>query len=192
MVLLIDNYDSFTYNLYQYIGCIEPNVKVVRNDEVTLEDIEKYQPSHIVISPGPGFPAKAGISVSVIKEFYKSVPILGICLGHQAIGEAFGGQIVHADKLYHGKATEILIQDDGALFAGLSQKIQGARYHSLVIKKGSLPPDIAITASSEAGDIMAIRHQKFPVFGVQFHPESILTHEGMQIIKNFLTLKKEA
>ena len=191
MVLIIDNYDSFTYNLYQYIGCINPDVKVLRNDEVTIEEIKRLNPSHIVISPGPGFPVKAGISISVIKKFYQSVPILGICLGHQAIGEAFGGQIVHANTLYHGKATEILVEQDAALFAGIPHKIQGARYHSLVIRQGSLPPDIKIIAKTEGEEIMGIRHCDFPVFGVQFHPESILTKQGMHIIKNFLKLKKE-
>ncbi len=185
MILMIDNYDSFTYNLYQYIGSINEDIVVIRNDKITIEEIRRNRPSHIVISPGPGYPKDAGISIDVVKEFYEEIPILGVCLGHQSIGEAFGGKIVHASELVHGKASDISL-GESILFKGLPEKIKGARYHSLIVEKESLPKDLLITAQTENGEIMGIQHKKYPVYGIQFHPESIITECGMLIIENFL------
>lgn len=196
MILLVDNYDSFTYNLYQYAGSTRPDIRpdvqseirVVRNDKISVEEIEDLKPSHIIISPGPGFPAQAGISIKVIKKFFKSIPILGVCLGHQSIGEAFGGNIIHAQKLFHGKSSEIYLSKN-KLFSGLPEKIKGARYHSLIIEKESLPNELEIIASTQDGEIMGIKHRKYPMFGIQFHPESILTECGLKIIENFLKIR---
>ncbi len=187
MLLLIDNYDSFTYNLYQFIGHYEKSIHVVRNDKITIEEIENLNPDHIVLSPGPKTPKEAGICIDVIKHFYKTKPILGICLGHQSIGDAFGGKVIHARELYHGKSSLIEVNDD-PLFNGINDTIQVARYHSLIVEKESLPDNLEIL-SEYKGEIMAMKHKNYPVYGLQFHPESILTHNGIKIIENFLKLR---
>ena len=186
MLLLIDNYDSFTYNLYQLIGHFEKDIMVVRNDKITIEEIEKLNPDHIVLSPGPKTPKEAGICIDVIKYFYKKKPILGICLGHQSIGDAFGGVVKHARSLYHGKSSVIKLNDD-PIFNGIDSPVKVARYHSLIVEKESLPEDLAILSEFE-GEIMAMRHKSYPVYGLQFHPESILTDQGMILIENFLKI----
>jgi anthranilate synthase component 2 len=184
MILLIDNYDSFSFNLYQLIGSIEPDIKVVRNDEINPWDIAVLRPSHIVISPGPGRPADSGICKAVISSFGKLIPILGVCLGHQAICEVYGGTVGYAKTLMHGKASPITLDTDCALFAGLPKVIQGARYHSLAAT--TLPEALVVTASTSDGEVMGVRHRDYAVYGVQFHPESILTPDGEKIIRNFL------
>ncbi|MDE7303331.1 MAG: bifunctional anthranilate synthase component II/anthranilate phosphoribosyltransferase [Oscillospiraceae bacterium] len=186
MILMIDNYDSFTYNLYQLIGTLYSDIKVVRNDEITIEEIEKMKPEALIISPGPGYPADAGISVEAIRRFSGEIPILGICLGHQAIAEAFGGKIIRAKMPMHGKGTEISINTDCPIFAGLPEKVTAARYHSLVVDVISLPVCLRVTATDGDGQIMALRHKEHPTYGVQFHPESILTEHGAGILSAFL------
>ena len=186
MVLLIDNYDSFSYNLYQAIGLFDKDIKVVRNDAISVGEIRTLAPDRIVISPGPGKPSEAGICVEAIKRLYDKFPILGICLGHQAIFEAFGGTVSYAKKLMHGKSSEIAIDPDNALFRGLGKSMQAARYHSLSAVRSTLPEPLKIIAEAEDGEIMAVQHREFPVWGLQFHPESILTPKGEIIIKNFL------
>lgn len=186
MILMIDNYDSFTYNLYQLIGALYADIKVVRNDEITIEEIEKMKPEALIISPGPGYPADAGISVEAIRRFSGEIPILGICLGHQAIAEAFGGKIIRAKMPMHGKGTEISINTDCPIFAGLPEKVTAARYHSLVADVISLPVCLRVTATDGDGQIMALRHKDHPTYGVQFHPESILTEHGAGILSAFL------
>lgn len=187
MILLIDNYDSFSYNLYQAIGSFEPDIKVVRNDEISIDEIKKLKPDRIVISPGPGKPSDAGICIEVIKQLGTSIPILGICLGHQAVFEAFGGTVSYAKKLMHGKSSQVKVDTDSVLFKGISPVIQAARYHSLAGIESTLPACLQVTARTDDGEIMAVCHKEFPVYGVQFHPESILTPDGVEIIKNFLT-----
>lgn len=187
MIVMIDNYDSFTYNLYQYIGQLHTDIKVFRNDEITLDEIEKLNPDAIIISPGPAFPKDAGISVDVIKRFAKSVPILGVCLGHQSIAEAFGGKVVVANRQLHGKSSDIKIDTESPLFKGLKENITVARYHSLIVERSSLPDKLLIIAEDSDGEIMALKHRDFNTYGVQFHPESILTSDGMTIIRNFLS-----
>ena len=188
MILMIDNYDSFTYNLVQYFGELDTEVKVYRNDAITLEGIAKLAPSRIVISPGPSSPEHAGISVDVIKAFAGKVPLLGVCLGHQAIGYAFGGRIIRAGKLMHGKISRIR-HDDKDLFKGMLNPFEATRYHSLVIEEKTIPECLEITARAEDdNEIMGVRHKTLPVWGVQFHPESILTKEGKKILANFLSL----
>ncbi len=187
MILVIDNYDSFVYNLVQYLGELGSDLKVYRNDKITLEEIEAWKPEKIVISPGPGRPEDAGISVPLIQRFYPRIPILGVCLGHQAIGYAFGGKIVSAKELMHGKTSLIYHQGEGIL-QGIPSPFEATRYHSLVIERKSLPSCLKIIAWTEDGEIMGVEHIKFPVFGLQFHPESILTQVGKKIIKNFLSL----
>ncbi len=186
MILIIDNYDSFTYNLYQYIGELNPDIEVYRNDKITISEILEKKPSHIVISPGPGFPKDAGISIQMIKELGDKIPILGVCLGHQAIGEAFGGKVAHAKELMHGKASDVSVDNKCKLFYGMPQSIKVGRYHSLIVQNDSLPGDLSITAKTSDGEIMGLKHNKFPVYGIQFHPESILTPCGKNILKNFL------
>lgn len=186
MILLIDNYDSFTYNLYQAIGVLYPDIKVVRNDEITIEEIEELAPQAIIVSPGPCYPKQAGISVEAIRHFSGKIPILGVCLGHQSIGEAFSGKIVHASEIMHGKQSVIDIDTNTRLFDGLPNKIKAARYHSLIIEKETLPECLSVIAEDDAGQIMAIKHKEHPTYGVQFHPESILTDTGKKIIDNFL------
>jgi anthranilate synthase component 2 len=185
MLLMIDNYDSFTYNLVQYLGELGEEVSVFRNDEITLEQIEALHPSRIVISPGPCTPNEAGISVPLIRRFAGKLPILGVCLGHQSIGQAFGGKIVHAAQLMHGKTSDIRHKDAG-VFHGLPNPLTATRYHSLVIEKKSLPACLEVTAWTDDGEIMGVRHRDLPVEGVQFHPESILTEKGHELLANFL------
>lgn len=187
MILLIDNYDSFTYNLYQQIGSIYPDIKVVRNDRITIDEIEKLAPEALIISPGPGYPAEAGISVEAIKHFSGKLPILGVCLGHQSIAEAFGGKIVKAKLPMHGKSTKISLNTSCPLFNGMPEHISAARYHSLIVDSISIPTCINVIATDGDGQIMAIRHKSHPTYGVQFHPESILTEFGNNIISNFLS-----
>ncbi|MDR2921925.1 MAG: aminodeoxychorismate/anthranilate synthase component II [Treponema sp.] len=186
MVLLIDNYDSFSYNLYQLIGSIDRNIKVARNDEITVDEIKSLAPDFLVISPGPGKPSDAGICVDAVKGLCSIMPILGICLGHQAIYEAFGGTVSYASRLMHGKSSMVTVDTSCSLFRGLPQTIQAARYHSLAGIKSTLPDTLKITAWTQDDEIMAVCHKKYPVYGLQFHPESILTPEGKTIIRNFL------
>jgi anthranilate synthase component 2 len=186
MLLMLDNYDSFTYNLVQYFGELGEDVHVYRNDEITLDDIAKLKPARIVVSPGPCSPAEAGISVSLIQEFAGKIPVLGVCLGHQSIGAAFGGDIVHAKQLMHGKTSQVHHTDSG-VFKGLPNPLTVTRYHSLAIKRETLPDCLEVTAWTEDGEIMGVRHKTLDVEGVQFHPESILTERGHDLLKNFLT-----
>lgn len=186
MILVIDNYDSFTYNLYQYIGEMNPDIEVDRNDRITTGEIRRKNPSHIIISPGPGFPKDAGISIELIRELGSEIPILGVCLGHQAIGEAYGGKVVHARELVHGKASDIELDRECELFSSLPEKIRGGRYHSLIVDSGSLPGELKVTAVKADGEIMGLKHKKYPVYGIQFHPESVLTPYGKKILRNFL------
>jgi len=190
MVLLIDNYDSFSYNLYQLIGSFNPDIKVVRNDELSVDEIRALAPSHIVISPGPGRPAAAGICLDVIKALYTDIPILGICLGHQAIFEAFGGTVSYAAKLVHGKASDVYLDGENPLFAGLSAVIRAARYHSLAGVRETLPEALKVTAWTKEGEIMGICHKHYPLYGLQFHPESILSPEGGGIVGRFVDLSR--
>lgn len=186
MILIVDNYDSFTYNLYQMVGAINPNIKVVRNDEIKPEEINIINPDKIIISPGPGKPKDAGISIDVIKQFAPKIPILGVCLGHQAIGEAFGGKTVYAKELMHGKSSLVKIYNECKLFQGISPITEVARYHSLAVDSKTLPKDLTVIAWSFDDEIMAIKHRNFETYGVQFHPESILTPMGEKILENFL------
>ena len=186
MVLLIDNYDSFSYNLYQLIGSIDTNIKVARNDEISVDEIKRLAPDFLVISPGPGKPSEAGICIEAVKKLGSSIPILGICLGHQAIYEAFGGTVSYASRLMHGKSSIVTVDLGNALFKGLPQTIQAARYHSLAGIKSTLPDTLKITAWTQDDEIMAVCHKEYPVYGLQFHPESILTPKGKTIINNFL------
>lgn len=187
-VLMIDNYDSFTFNLVQYLGMLGEKIKVKRNDKVTLEEIEKLKPKKIVISPGPGKPSDAGISRQIIKNFYKNIPILGVCLGHQCIGDVFGAEIINSGTVYHGK-TSLIFHDGRTIFNSIANPFEAARYHSLIIKKNTLPGDFDISAWTEDGIIMGIRHKKYTLEGVQFHPESFLTPDGLKILKNFIELE---
>lgn len=187
MILIIDNYDSFTYNLYQYIGELYGDVMVRRNDEITIDDIRIMKPDGIVISPGPGRPIDSGISLSVIREFYRDIPILGVCLGHQGMGEVFGGVVSYAKEIVHGKPSMIQIDNKSKLYKGFPDKINVARYHSLAVEKESLPNNFLITGITEDGEIMSMEDKKYPLYGVQYHPESILTKYGKLIIKNFIT-----
>ena len=189
MLLMIDNYDSFTYNLVQYFGQLGEEVRVFRNDRITLEEIEGLRPSRLVISPGPCSPSEAGISLPVITRFAGEIPMLGVCLGHQAIGAVFGGTVVRSDYLMHGK-TSAIHHDGKGLFAGLPNPFQATRYHSLVVERASLPDSLAVTALVEEGEIMGLAHRELPVWGVQFHPESILTEGGMDILRNFLEMTR--
>jgi anthranilate synthase/aminodeoxychorismate synthase-like glutamine amidotransferase len=187
MLLLIDNYDSFTYNLYQYLGELGAPVEVVRNDQVTVEDIGEMQPERIIISPGPGNPDDAGISKDVIRRFGEVTPILGVCLGHQCIGEVYGGVVEGAGEILHGKVSQIT-HDGRGVFAGIASPLAATRYHSLAIRNDSVPDVLEVTARSESGVIMGVRHKTLPVEGVQFHPESILTPDGHAILRNFLAM----
>lgn len=192
MILLIDNYDSFVYNVYQLVGSIDPNIRVVRNDAITLEETRSLTPSHIIISPGPGYPKDAGISIDMIRTFSGKIPILGICLGHQAIIEAFGGTIIHAPELVHGKKRPVRILKDTngralcPLFADLPEEVEAARYHSLAGDPSVMPEELTVTALAPDGTIMGVMHRKHPVYGIQFHPESILTDVGEPIMRRFL------
>jgi anthranilate synthase component 2 len=186
VLLMIDNYDSFTYNLVQYFGELGEDVKVVRNDEMSVEAIGKLAPERIVISPGPCTPNEAGVSLEVIDRLKGRLPILGVCLGHQAIGQAFGGRVIHAKTLMHGKVSRIHHEGKG-VFAGLPSPYDATRYHSLAIERGTCPPELEITAWTEDGEIMGVRHRTLPIEGVQFHPESILTEHGHALLRNFLS-----
>ena len=186
MLLMIDNYDSFTYNLVQYLGELGQDVKVARNDEISLAEIDRLAPATIVISPGPCTPNEAGISLSLIERFAGKIPILGVCLGHQAIGQALGGKVVHAQALMHGKVSRIHHSGKG-VFRGLPSPYDATRYHSLAIERASCPAELEITAWTDDGEIMGVRHRTLPLEGVQFHPESILTEHGHALLRNFLT-----
>ena len=183
MILLIDNYDSFSYNLYQFVGSINSDIKVIKNDEMTVEEIKKLNPSHIILSPGPGRPKESGIIEEVVKEIH-NIPILGVCLGHQAICEVFGLDIINAKKICHGKSDLVKIDNDSYLFKGLNKEIKVARYHSLIGSGNS--DELKITAYNSDGEIMAVEHKIYPIYGLQFHPESILTNDGMEILRKFL------
>ena len=190
MLLMIDNYDSFTYNLVQYLGELGQDVRVFRNDQITLEQIEALAPERIVISPGPCTPDQAGISLTLIERFAGKMPILGVCLGHQSIGQVFGGRVVHAKRIMHGKTSEIE-HDDSNLFRGVASPFTATRYHSLVVERETLPDCLTVTAWTKDGEeeIMGLQHKKLPVYGVQFHPESILTSCGHELLKNFLAVR---
>ncbi len=188
MILLIDNYDSFSYNLFQLVGEIEPDIKVVRNDELTVKDIEKLNPDRIILSPGPGRPDKAGICEDIVKELAGRIPIMGVCLGHQAICEAFGAQITYAKKLMHGKTSVAAVDRKCPIFEGLEDKIVVGRYHSLVAKEDTIPKCLKVVSRTEDGEIMAVAHENYKIYGLQFHPESILTPDGRIMLKNFITM----
>ncbi|MBM4135297.1 MAG: aminodeoxychorismate/anthranilate synthase component II [Nitrospira sp.] len=188
MLLMIDNYDSFTYNLVQYLGELGEDIKVFRNDKITIQEIEQLNPGKIVVSPGPCTPKEAGISVQLIRYFAGKIPILGVCLGHQSIGAAFGGEIIRAPRLMHGK-TSMIYHDGRTIFEGLPNPFEATRYHSLVIRKETIPDCLEITAWTDMDEIMGVRHKGFIIEGVQFHPESILTRVGKDLLKNFLRLK---
>ncbi|MBU1694555.1 MAG: aminodeoxychorismate/anthranilate synthase component II [Verrucomicrobia bacterium] len=187
MILVIDNYDSFTYNLVQYLGELGADVRVVRNDAANVDEVAAMDAERLVISPGPGTPNEAGISCAVIERLGASVPLLGVCLGHQCIGQVYGGRVVRAGRLMHGKTSLIRHTGRGVL-AGLPDPFEAIRYHSLLVERATLPPDLEITAETDEGEIMGLQHRRYPVFGVQFHPESILTPHGMQILRNFLAV----
>jgi para-aminobenzoate synthetase component II len=194
VILIIDNYDSFTFNLVQYIKKIGEKVIVIRNDQLSLKDIEEMKPDHILLSPGPGNPDTAGICLDVVKRFYKEIPLLGVCLGHQIIAQAFGGMIKKARQPMHGK-TSLIIHDEAHIFQDIASPLQVARYHSLVVDDSTLPPCLEVSARTEAGEIMALRHRQYKVEAVQFHPEAILTEKGLQMLQNFFhdtqTIAKE-
>ena len=186
MILLIDNYDSFSYNLYQYVGEINPDIKVIRNDEMTVEEIEKLNPERIILSPGPGRPEAAGVIMEVAKSLGRKIPTLGVCLGHQAICAAFGATVTYAEKLMHGKQSEVRFDLNCPIFKGLPEVAPVARYHSLAAAADTIPEELKVTAKTLDGTIMAVQHKEYPIYGVQFHPESILTPDGKMILKNFL------
>lgn len=188
MILLIDNYDSFSYNLYQLIGSINPDIQVIRNDAMTIAEIEKLNPDKIIISPGPGRPENAGICIDVIQQLGKKIPILGVCLGHQAICMAFGATITYAKELMHGKQSRLIADKNCPLFKNCSDEIDVARYHSLAADEDTIPDCLEVTARTDDGEVMAVRHRDYDIYGVQFHPESIMTPEGKIILKNFLNI----
>ncbi len=187
MILMIDNYDSFTYNLVQYLAELGEKLKVFRNDKLTLKDIKRLKPERIVISPGPGRPSDAGISCDCVREFGQKIPILGVCLGHQCIGEVFGGKIIQAKRLMHGK-TSLIYHNKKTIFKGIENPFEATRYHSLLVDKKTFPKDLEIIAWTKKDEIMGLKHKIFPIYGVQFHPESILTKPGKKLLKNFLEL----
>jgi para-aminobenzoate synthetase component 2 len=187
MILVIDNYDSFTYNLVQYLGEMGAEPQVYRNDAITLEQMRELKPERILISPGPGVPSDAGVTIDAIRAFAGEIPILGVCLGNQAIGEAFGGRVVRAPYLMHGKTSEIC-HDSATIFRGLPYRFKATRYHSLIVEKESLPDSLEVSATTPDGLIMGLRHRQFPIEGVQFHPESVMTEHGKKLLQNFLTL----
>lgn len=193
MILLIDNYDSFSYNLVQMFGSLNPDIMVIRNDTMKAEEIGELSPSHIILSPGPGYPKDAGVCEDVVKKLSGTIPILGVCLGHQGICEVFGAEITHARKLMHGKQSLLTIDVSDPIFHGLPKQILAARYHSLIAAKDSLPNCMTVIGTDDMGEIMAVKHKDYPLYGLQFHPESILTPDGMTILKNFLSIHiKEA
>lgn len=186
MILLIDNYDSFSYNLYQLIGEINPDIKVIRNDEMIVEEIKNLKPDHIILSPGPGRPEDAGIIMETVKTLGREIPILGVCLGHQAICAAYGATVTYAKELMHGKQSEVTFDKKCPLFKGCPEKALVARYHSLAADKNTIPEELKITAITAEGEVMAVQHKKYPVYGMQFHPESIMTPDGKQMLENFI------
>ena len=186
MILLIDNYDSFVYNLYQFLAVEDPDVRLVRNDRITPEEALSMEPDAIVISPGPGRPSDAGVCIELIRQLKGRIPILGVCLGHQAIGEAFGATVTHASRLMHGKTSLLTDVADDIIFKGIKKPVQVARYHSLSVQESTLPEELEVTARSDDGEIMAMRHREYPIYGLQFHPESVMTPEGSAMIRNFL------
>lgn len=188
MILLIDNYDSFSYNLYQMAGEINPDIRVIRNDEMMAEDIARLHPSHIILSPGPGRPAQAGICEVVVQAFLGQIPMLGVCLGHQAVCEALGAEITYAERLMHGKRSRVHIASGSPIFRGLPPLLEAGRYHSLAVKRETLPDELLVIAEDENGEVMGVKHRDYPVYGLQFHPESILTERGHVILRNFLEL----
>lgn len=190
MILLIDNYDSFSYNLYQLVGELNPDLKVIRNDEYTVEEIRNMAPQSIILSPGPGRPADAGVCIQVVKKLAGQIPILGVCLGHQAICEAYGGTVSYAKKMMHGKTSQAAVDVKSPLFAGIGETMEVARYHSLAALEKTLPPQLQVTARTEDGEVMAVEDREKSVYGVQFHPESVLTPQGKIILKNFLEVAK--
>lgn len=186
MILLIDNYDSFVYNLYQFLAVEDPDVRLVRNDRITPEEALSMEPDAIVISPGPGKPSDAGVCIELIRQLKGRIPILGVCLGHQAIGEAFGATVTYASRLMHGKTSLLTDVADDIIFKGIKKPVQVARYHSLSVQESTLPEELEVTARSDDGEIMAMRHREYPIYGLQFHPESVMTPEGSAMIRNFL------
>ena len=186
MILLIDNYDSFVYNLYQFLAVEDPDVRLVRNDRITPEEALSMEPDAIVISPGPGKPSDAGVCIGLIRQLKGRIPILGVCLGHQAIGEAFGATVTHASRLMHGKTSLLTDVADDIIFKGIKKPVQVARYHSLSVQESTLPEELEVTARSDDGEIMAMRHREYPIYGLQFHPESVMTPDGPVMIRNFL------
>lgn len=186
MILLIDNYDSFSYNLYQLIGEIEPDIKVIRNDEMTVEEIRETNPDHIILSPGPGRPEDAGVLIETVKTLGSDIPILGVCLGHQAVCAAFGAAVTYAKRLMHGKQSEVTFDITSPLFKGCPEAARVARYHSLAADPDTIPEELKITAFTREGEVMAVQHKKYPVYGVQFHPESIMTPDGKTMLRNFI------
>ena len=191
MILIIDNYDSFSYNLYQLIGSVCPDIKVIRNDAMTVKEIEALNPAAIVVSPGPGRPDDAGVSIDVIKELGSKIPILGVCLGHQSICQAYGATVTYAKELMHGKQSTVTFEGNNPLFEGLTDKEPVARYHSLAADPDTMPDCLEINAVTEDGEVMAVRHKEYPVFGVQFHPESIMTPSGKKMLENFVRFAEE-
>ena len=189
MILLIDNYDSFSYNLFQLVGEIDPDISVIRNDAKTIEEIRAMKPSHIILSPGPGRPEDAGVCIDVVNELSGEFPILGVCLGHQSICAAFGATVTYAKQLMHGKSSVVTLDTDSALFKDFSKTTEVARYHSLAADENTMPECLKVTARTDDGEVMAVEHKDYKVYGVQFHPESILTPEGRSMLKNFIALK---
>lgn len=185
MNLLIDSYDSFSWNLFQLAGTIEPDIRVIRNDEMTAEEIRALRPGHIILSPGPGRPEEAGVLIDAVRKIH-DIPILGVCLGHQAICRAFGASVTYAGRLMHGRQSEVRLDTDCPLFAGCPESVPAARYHSLAADAETLPPELKVTALADDGEIMAVQHRKYPIYGVQFHPESVMTPDGERMLRNFL------
>ncbi|MBO5486701.1 MAG: aminodeoxychorismate/anthranilate synthase component II [Eubacterium sp.] len=188
MILLIDNYDSFSYNLVQFVGTIQSDIKVIRNDELTVEEIEKLSPSHIILSPGPGYPKDAGVCEEVVKALQGKIPILGVCLGHQGICEVYGATICHARQLMHGKQSTVTVDTSKPIFAGLPEQLKVARYHSLIADIETMPEELEVISTDANNEVMAVKHRDYDVYGLQFHPESILTPDGMKMIENFLAI----
>lgn len=185
MNLLIDSYDSFSWNLFQLAGTIEPDIRVIRNDEMTAEEIRALRPAHIILSPGPGRPEEAGVLIDAVRKIH-DIPILGVCLGHQAICRAFGASVTYAGRLMHGRQSEVRLDTDCPLFAGCPESVPAARYHSLAADAATLPPELKVTALADDGEIMAVQHREYPIYGVQFHPESVMTPDGERMLRNFL------
>lgn len=185
MNLLIDSYDSFSWNLFQLAGTIEPDIRVIRNDEMTAEEIRELRPAHIILSPGPGRPEEAGVLIDAVRKIH-DIPILGVCLGHQAVCRAFGASVTYAGRLMHGRQSEVRLDTDCPLFAGCPESISAARYHSLAADAATLPPELKVTALADDGEIMAVQHREYPIYGVQFHPESVMTPDGERMLRNFL------